>query len=173
MDREMESLYKDVLINDDDDGETKKLKRNKANMDTKNSIEMERNTLGAWFNEDESNIERNDSDMNMDDDTNDTPNNVEQINKNIDKIKEDEMRLIKRDNPELPGILVELKSVIQDLKIVNNNRLKAIKMDFDEGIKDATLYLELLRTYAATLSFYLQLKVCIYCSCMFHVLTDA
>jgi len=45
-----------------------------------------------------------------------------------------------------------------ELEHANKYRLLSIKKQFDDGIKDGTLFCDLLRLYAATLAFYLRLK---------------
>jgi len=82
--------------------------------------------------------------------------NVEKIEKQ--SIGSSEAKIIKRDHPELPGMLKELKDLTIEMEVVFNERLRAIKKRFDDAIEDSTLFLDLLRTYASTICFYLQLK---------------
>lgn len=85
--------------------------------------------------------------------------NVERIVKRIPKTgKKAHRKVIQRDHPELPGMLRELKSVVAEMEKVYAVRQRAIEKRFDDAIEDATLFVEVLRTYSATICFYLQLK---------------
>jgi len=125
-----------------------------------------------------SNIVKNDNNQKIDDDSNtnveisEENNNdvkdmnmdindysIEVINKDVSTLKENEqLKIIKRDNPELIGIIEELGKITLELEHANKYRLLSIKKQFDDGIKDGTLFCDLLRLYAATLAFYLRLK---------------
>jgi len=68
------------------------------------------------------------------------------------------MDIVRRDHPELPGIVTELKLTIREMKEVNLTRKEAFTRKFKNAINDSTIFLDLLRTYGSVLCFYLQLK---------------
>jgi len=68
------------------------------------------------------------------------------------------MDIVRRDHPELPGIVTELKLTIQEMEEVNAIRKEAMSRRFDDAINDSTMFLDLLRTYGSVLSFYLHIK---------------
>lgn len=76
----------------------------------------------------------------------------------VEEINVDQQEILKRDHPELPGIIKELENIVQQLQSVSNERRITIEFKFDDAIEDSALYFDLLRTYASVLSFYLQLK---------------
>ncbi|ETO20535.1 hypothetical protein RFI_16687 [Reticulomyxa filosa] len=86
---------------------------------------------------------------------------MEKIVKNWTAVatEEDVMDIVRRDHPELPGIVTELKVTIQEMENVNSIRKKAISEKFTNAVNDATMFLDLLRTYASILCFFLKLKV--------------
>merc|ERR1712217_928227 len=65
---------------------------------------------------------------------------------------------IQRDHPELPGMLKELKQCTPEMEEVFAVRQRAIEKRFDDAIEDATLFVDILRTYSAMICFYLRLK---------------
>ena len=165
MDLEMEMMMRkqqEKELQKNNEYETIKKNKSKRNKKKKNTNESEKdiaNKFSSWFNDNE--------EMEMDSNDKEKETEIEDIDEddgkaNVERIRKEiggkHTKLIQRDHPELPGMLKELKEIVVEMKDVYDNRQKAIEKRFDDGIEDATLFVELLRTYSSTLAFYLQLK---------------
>ena len=86
-------------------------------------------------------------------------NRMSIVKKNLNLSSKEEFSILKRDRPELIGILQDLNKVVKGLKEIDKNRVEAIKRKFSDCAKDCTLFLDANRTYGALLAFYLRLTV--------------
>ena len=84
---------------------------------------------------------------------------VERVSKNLGSTSKEVLRIVRRDHPELPGMVHELRSTVSLMHEVLKAREEATDKGFTHGHRDISLFLDLLRAYSATLAFYLTLKV--------------
>ena len=170
VDLEMQMLMEEELKKENEEIaqknaiEKRKKKRQKKKEKKKRKIEAleAANKFSTWFKDENEDEENEDEDMlnKTDDKAAEEAEigraNVEKIQKA--KIGSEQAKIIRRDHPELPGMLKELKEIVAEMESVFKVRQRAVKKRFDEAIEDSTLFVELLRTYSSTICFYLQLK---------------
>jgi len=169
MDEEMQQLMRQQMQKQERVEKRKQQKQKQKQKTSKTSVETVESgpqaiaqKFSAWFNDDDENAAENVefSEQVENSNTNkvaDEECNIERIEKETDIVAH--TKLIQRDHPEIPGMLSELRQVVDELRDVYRHRQRAIQKRFDDAIEDCTLFVELLRTYASTMSFYLALKV--------------
>ena len=81
------------------------------------------------------------------------------IEKRLNLSSNEQINILKRDRPELIGIIKDLANVVKTLNEIDKNRIKAIKCKLNDCAKDCSLFLDANRTYGALLAFYLRLTV--------------